>query len=86
MSPGLESGDADENGDSPELTMAPPLHTPPSRSEKYASIRRSNLTRVNLTTPPTTPVDNNTPGKKLLYTVSIAKRSPNSDKQTIERL
>jgi len=55
-----ESGDADENGDSEkELTLAPPLHAP-SRSEKYASIRRSNLTRVNVT-PPTTPVDNNTP-------------------------
>ena len=65
ISPGLESGDADENGDSEkELTLAPPLQTPMSRSEKYASIRRSNLTRVNVTTtPPTTPVDNNMPGK-----------------------
>lgn len=60
---GLESGDADENGDSEkELTLAPPLQTPMSRSEKYASIKRSNLTRVNVTTtPPTTPVDNNMP-------------------------
>ena len=63
ISPGLESGAADENGtDSKKLTMAPSLQTPPSGSEKYASIRRSNLTRVNIT-PPTTPVDNNMPGK-----------------------
>jgi len=53
---GLESDNADENGDSEEMTLATPLHAP-SRSEKYASIRRSNLTRVNVT-PPTTPVHN----------------------------
>jgi len=56
-----ESGDADENGDSEKkLTKVETLHTPPSGSEKYASIKRSNLTRVNVT-PPTTPVDNNMP-------------------------
>jgi len=79
---GLESGDADENGDSEkELTLAPPLQTPMSRSEKYASIKRSNLTRVNVTTtPPTTPVDNNMPVHNFDGTAASEIESDDSDR------
>jgi len=74
---GLESGDADENGESEELTLATPLHA--SSSEKYASIRRSNLTRVNVT-PPTTPVYN-TPVHTFGGTATTAEiESDDSDK------